>query len=109
MAAAVRDFSAALEPLSPVARPGRLRDAAPALRDARDRAAVAAQRLAAARLEDQRLERQRERVAAAAEPALAAMDRVVAAAEAGDARQAAAAATGFATAVDRLRASALPT
>lgn len=90
-------------------RPGPLRATAPDLGEARDRAAVAAQRIGAARLEDQRLERQRERVATALAPVLAAMDGVVAAAEAGDARRAAAAATAFAAAVDRLRASALTT
>ncbi|WP_217913567.1 hypothetical protein [Miltoncostaea marina] len=100
---AVSDFSLALAETDGVARPAVLRRLAPRLRDAQERTRAHADRLAAQRLEDRRLERQREGAAGALDRVADAMARVVAAAEREDGAAAASAAAGFATAVGALR------
>lgn len=102
-AAAVTEFSAALEGVGEVARPAALRRAAPALRSALEQAAVLGDGLAAQRLQDRRLEVQRDRAADALAVVVDAMRQVVAASEAGDGARAAAAAADYATAVGELR------
>lgn len=100
---AVSDFSMTLAETGGTARPAALRRLAPRLRDALERTEAHAGRLSAARLEDRRLETQRDRASVALERVAAAMDRVVVAAERGDGAAAATAAAGFATAVGALR------
>lgn len=102
-AAAVSDFSAALEAVGEVARPAALRRAAPRLRSALERASALGGRLSAQRLADRRLEVQRDRAADTLDGVLAAMREVVASAEAGDGARAADAADAYATAVGELR------
>jgi hypothetical protein len=100
---AVADFSARLSALTPELVRAELRAAAPDLAAARDRAALLAGRLAAMRLEDRRLERQRDDAAAALTSVVAAMDSLTAAAEQGNVRAAAAASERFRQAVGELR------
>lgn len=102
-AQAVRDFSAALEGLGPVVRPAALRQAAPALAEAQQRAARAASRLSAQRLADARLEGQRGTVSGPLERVVEAMAAVVAVAGLGDAPGAVGPIADFATAVEELR------
>jgi hypothetical protein len=77
--------------LGPRPTPAQLRRAAPDLEVAAGSVDVSADRLSAARLEDARLERQREAVADALQRARSAVDRLVDAAAEGDRAAAAAA------------------
>lgn len=107
-AAAVSDFSIALASVGEVARPVTLRRAAPELRASLERVAALSARLDAQRLQDRRLEVQRDRAADALDAVLTAMTQVVEAAEAGDGAAAAAAAGEYSTAVGVLRSLAPP-
>jgi hypothetical protein len=102
-AAAVNEFSDALGTLGPEARPAPLRRVASRLEEPLGRTSALADRLAAARLADRRLEAQRERAADALASVVEAMQEVVDAARAGDPEAAEAASTEFATAVGELR------
>ena len=102
-AAAIADFSRALEAVGPVATRARLSEVAPTLQEPLERTAAIAQRLEDQRLEDQRLEDQRRRAAAALPPVVAAMRLTADAAADGDPRRAVAAAADFAAAVEELR------
>ncbi len=96
-------FSAALAEVGPEARRGRLIAAAPALEEEYARTDRYAQRLAAARLEDARLEEQRATASTALVEVVDAMSLVVSAARAGNPVDAEQAVTEFATAVGELR------
>jgi hypothetical protein len=86
-----------------VLRPDRLRAAAPKLLAAERRAERAAERLAAGRLADRRLEEQRRRAVPHVNAVVDAMRRAARAAGAGNPRQAEAAAQDLARAVAALR------
>jgi hypothetical protein len=86
-----------------VARPARLRAAVPELRPALERTAAIAQRLGAQRLEDRRLEAQRQRAAAALGPVVDAMTVVVEAAAAGQPQRAVAGSRDLSGALEELR------
>ena len=101
-AAVVRDFAGRLEHLGPVARPAGLREAAPDLAAALQRADALAERLAGERLQDARLEAQRARVAPRAAAVVAAMVEVTTHAAAGEAPQTVAALDRFRAAVTAL-------
>jgi hypothetical protein len=104
---AVADFSAVLSSLAPTLHRAALRDAAPELEAARDRAALLAGRLRAEKLDDRRLEAQRAEASAALATAVAAMDQITAAADAGDTAAAVAGSRAFNRAIGELRT--LPT
>ncbi|HTI33295.1 MAG TPA: hypothetical protein VL422_06415 [Miltoncostaea sp.] len=106
--ASVADFSAVLSPLAPTLHKAALRDAAPELEAARDRAALLAGRLAAERLDDRRLEQQRAEASTALAAAVAAMDQITAAADAGDVAAAVAGSRAFSRAVGELRSLPAP-
>lgn len=97
------DFSAILAEIAPVARRPALVAAAPRLDDALDRTAAIAGRIGAQRLEDRRLEAQRERATTALEEVVVAMSLVSDAAAAGDPIDMAAAAGRYASSVGDLR------
>jgi chromosome segregation ATPase len=92
-----------LAEIAPQPRPAQLKAIADDLAEARDRATVMARRLDAERLQDQRLENQRERAVAALDEVVAAMDALEAAARRGDRAAAATASQRFSAAVGKLR------
>ena len=83
-AAAVSDFSEILSELAPTARRPALLAASGRLEDALDRTVAVGGRIGAQRLEDRRLEAQRQRAAAALDAVIAEMSLVADAAAAGD-------------------------
>ncbi len=83
-AGAVQSFWTLASQLGPAPTPAELRSAAPALAAQRDAARAAADRLSAAQLADQRLEVQREDAVRALALVLAAVDQMVAGAQAGN-------------------------
>lgn len=101
---AVRQFSDALATVGPRPAPAALERAAREMEDPLVAGRRLLDRLEAARLEDHRLERQRERVAEALGDVVAAMERTRDAAVVGDPARAAQESRGFASAVARLRA-----
>ncbi len=103
-AEAVRDFAAAVAALPNPATPQALRAAAADMGEPMRTAQGVSQRLSAMRLEDQRLEAQRVRSAAAYNPVLAAMRRLEAAARAGEPAAARRAASDLNLAAENLRA-----
>jgi hypothetical protein len=105
---AVADFSAVLSSLAPTLHRAALRDMAPELEAARDRAALLAGRLRAERLDDRRLEAQRADASAALAAAVAAMDQITTAADAGDTAAAALGSRAFSRAVGELRSLPAP-
>jgi hypothetical protein len=105
-AAAVRDFATVLEGIPEPATPAALQRAGERLREQLMRAERISARLSAARLADQRLERQRARASGDLAAAVATMRRVTEAAEAGDARAAARAADDLRRRLSALRAGA---
>lgn len=103
-AEAVREFAAVVATLPTPATRGALRAVAADLSGPVRTAQEVSQRLSAMRLEDQRLETQRARSAAAYAPVLAAMRRLEAAARAGDPAAARKAASDLNAEADELRA-----
>lgn len=102
-AGAVQSFWTLTAQLGPAPTPAELRAAAPALAAQRDAVRAAADRLDAAQLADQRLETQREDAVRGLELVLAAIDQVVAAAEAGNPDALAMARERLAAAITSLR------
>ncbi|WP_217923395.1 hypothetical protein [Miltoncostaea oceani] len=102
-AAAVNAFSDALSDVGATARPATLRRVARELQEPFDTTVAISERLAAARLQDRRLEAQRGRAAPLLADVVDAMTLVVNAAEAGDPEAAEVASTEFSTAIGELR------
>lgn len=102
---AVRSFAAELATVGTPATPARLKAVAPRLDPPLAAARLAGQRLAAERLADRRLEAQRAGSATTYAAAVTAMERVRAAAAAGDPTAARTAAQALATTLDALRAA----
>jgi hypothetical protein len=100
---AAQDFAAALDRAGPTLHPATLKAAAPALEAALARAERSGERLAAARLDDRRLETQRQRAVPSLQRLVDAMRGVTTAARAGDPRAAVAAARRMAAALAALR------
>ena len=105
---AVADFGTVLAEGGTVAEREALLALAPRLELALGRLMVAHQRLGAARLADQRLERQRRQAVELLDPVVAAMQRVTQAAKAGQATRASAASEDLSTAVAALRSGVSP-
>jgi hypothetical protein len=106
--AAVNDFSEILAELAPTPRRPALLALAPRLEDALDHTVAIAGRIGAQRLEDRRLEAQRERAAAALDGVIAEMSLVVDAAAAGDPIDMAEAAGRYASSIGELRSLTAP-
>jgi len=100
---AVNDFSEVLAELAPTPRRPAMLALAPRLEDALDRTVAIAGRIEAQRLEDLRLEAQRERASAALDGVIAEMSLVADAAAAGDPAGMAGAAGRYASSVGDLR------
>lgn len=100
------DFSEILAEVAPTPRRPALLAVAPRLEDALDRTVAIAGRIGAQRLEDQRLEAQRRRAAAALDAVIAEMSLVADAAAAGDPIDMAGAAGRYASSVGDLRSLA---
>jgi hypothetical protein len=103
VAAEIRAFSDQLEEIGPVARPAVLREIAPDLAVALQRADAIADRLDAQRLADARLEAQRAEASPVLADIVAAMVDVTTLAAAGEPAPAVAAIEDFRDAVERLR------
>lgn len=103
VAAEIRAFSDLLEDIGPVARPARLREIAPDLAAALQRADAIADRLEAQRLADARLEAQRAEASPVLADIVAAMVDVTTRAAAGEPVPTVAAIEDFRDAVGRLR------
>lgn len=102
-ATAIRDFSAQLEAIGPVARPAKLRELAPSLAVSLGAANTAVARLRAARLVDARLEAQRREAVPLLEDVVDGMAAITTAAAAGQPAPTAEAVADFTAAVETLR------
>lgn len=102
----IRGFQAILEGMAPEVTQTELRTAAPGLRQDADTVALAYRRLAAQRLDDTRLEAQRQKVTPALSDVSGLMERMADLAEAGKVADLVALAPQLRAAVDALRAAA---
>jgi len=103
----IRDFQATLQGMAPEVTQTDLRTAAPGLRQDADRVALAYRRLAAQRLDDTRLEAQRQKVTSALSDVSGLMERMADLAETGGVAGLVALTPQLRAAIDALRAAAV--